>query len=247
MDGIVENGDPREAIRARGWTLLRLADVRDPQAAEREALRRFTRFARPLVQYADGTLVHHVEDRGRDAHPRTYYSHGTGGGDLHTDGTYMHLLPPDLIALCCIRPAHDGGDTLLVDGHAIIEALAPPARAALSRLHHFDTDGQVPGTATLRRPIVGGDRATRRLHYLRRYIESGHAAARAPLDAASVAAMDQLDALAARPEWRTRLRLRGGDLLLVDNHRMLHGRTAFTDAPGAPGRLLLRLWGRACS
>ena len=48
-------------------------------------------------------------------------------------------------------------------------------------------------------------------------------------------------ALADTPEFRHELQLLPGQLLLLNNHLVWHGRSAYEDAPGSV-RYLLRLW-----
>lgn len=204
----------------------------------------FTAMAEPLVHDAAGTLLHLVEDRGAAARPHTYYSHGRCGGDIHTDGTYIHLAAPDLVGLLCLRQAAVGGETILIDGREVAASLSATARRILSQPHHFDTGDQVAKRRTLVRPILTDAGGVLRFHYLRRYIEAGHRRAGVPLAAASMAAMDELDRALSRRSLRRVWRLVPGDLLLLDNRRVLHGRRAFANAAAQPGRLLVRLWGR---
>jgi hypothetical protein len=46
----------------------------------------------------------------------------------------------------------------------------------------------------------------------------------------------------ANPNYQLRLTLTSGQVLIVDNHRMLHGRDSFVDGSGGKGRSLRRVW-----
>jgi alpha-ketoglutarate-dependent taurine dioxygenase len=155
--------------------------------------------------------------------------------------------PPLYTALVCLQPARSGGDSVLVDGRRIYASLRadwPSALDWLQREYHFDCDGQGSG-ATLRRRIIEETGGSVRVQYLRSYIESGHHRAGEPLAAEALASLDVLDELLAHPRLRHVFKLTAGDMLLLNNHIMLHGRTAFVDDPERDRRRrLLRLWGR---
>jgi hypothetical protein len=80
--------------------------------------------------------------------------------------------------------------------------------------------------------------------YQRQYIESARRfEAVSPLTAVQVQALDLLDALAEDPAFHLELEFLPGDIQLVNNHLLLHDRTAFEDWPEPERRRhLLRLW-----
>jgi gamma-butyrobetaine dioxygenase len=151
----------------------------------------------------------------------------------HTDEPFRYM-PPGLLILGCVRPAEKGGDTILVDGFQIAETLrdeAPDAFALLCepnhvfvRYHAGKLDERMRGKAISRddRGAVCGIRL--------------HTRSTAPLDVPSdlvpayFAAHRALVAKAMAPENQLRLRLAAGDVAVLDNHRVLHSRTAFTDS-----------------
>lgn len=149
----------------------------------------------------------------------------------HTDNPYRED-PPALQLLHCIEAAHEGGETLLVDGfrvaadlrtnnpeafamlastqvrfawrdpHTILEALAPVVSLC--------ADGDVIGLRVNDRALLGplSDPGLE---------ERWHAAYRIFLE------------LIAKSQASTRLSLMPGDILILDNRRYLHGRTGFAD------------------
>jgi alpha-ketoglutarate-dependent taurine dioxygenase len=54
--------------------------------------------------------------------------------------------------------------------------------------------------------------------------------------------LDQFERIAERPDHHLTLELARGDLLVVNNNKVLHARTAYEDVPQAPKRSLLRMW-----
>jgi alpha-ketoglutarate-dependent taurine dioxygenase len=80
------------------------------------------------------------------------------------------------------------------------------------------------------------------VHWNRQRIEMGAVESGTPLTAEDVAALDALDEVLSRPELRTTHVLRPGELLVLDDHRVLHGRAEFSDARGAGNhRCLVRI------
>jgi hypothetical protein len=127
---------------------------------------------------------------------------------LHTDSQDYRGAPPNLQVMACVRAAPRGGETRLVDGWALLERCDPALRHALlheQRRQRFYF-GDILG------PTVGEKRGhfTWTLSPIPHRDPVGEALARE---------------LAVAPT--IEIALHDGDVLLVDNHRMLHGRTAF--------------------
>lgn len=140
---------------------------------------------------------------------------------FHTDSQDFLGAPPGLQIMVCRRAAAHGGETRLLDGWALLDhlALADPALhdALLSvpRLHRFYF-----GDVT--RPTV----AEARGHLVWTHSPQPPAD---PIGAALDLALQRVPAI--------QLAIQTGQTLLVDNHRMLHGRAAFDD----PDRHFVRL------
>ena len=57
------------------------------------------------------------------------------------------------------------------------------------------------------------------------------------------AALDALEEIAERPQYKLTFKLRPGDMLLTHNYVCMHNRTGFVDdSDPAQSRLMLRLW-----
>lgn len=116
----------------------------------------------------------------------------------------------------CLEPAREGGVSVLVDGLAVVDALPAGTRERLTSLRlaeHNVFEGDLD-----RHPMLWTDsNGQRRLYYsfwlARRSSEE---------DQRLVRSFER--ALSRAPH--TRIRLRAGDVLVVDNGRVLHGRTA---------------------
>jgi alpha-ketoglutarate-dependent taurine dioxygenase len=143
---------------------------------------------------------------------------------LHSDEAFLDL-PCRYVLLHCWQPDPHGGGVNMIARRESIERLASPVQLAVLRGRKFPypTGGSVAMNNRL-------------LRYNRGEIEGTAHRRNRPLDNEQQAQLDDFDRLfSAAAE---SIVLNAGDLLLIDNHRTLHGRTAF--APGSP-RLLKRV------
>jgi alpha-ketoglutarate-dependent taurine dioxygenase len=198
----------------------------------------------PLAQNAAGDRFVAVRDEGQRMSSGGRYHKSNEGGELHTDGPQFDE-PPRWIGLRCVRRAAAGGVSKLVSAYSIHNALleeVPQLLPLLYEPHHFH---RKPGPETIFAPIFQWTERDLRVRYLGEYVRSGHRVAGSPLDGARAEALAALDrALAQEARFAVELFLEDGDVLVHDNYRILHGRSAFQDE-GGPGRELSRVWVRS--
>jgi gamma-butyrobetaine dioxygenase len=155
-------------------------------------------------------------------HGRSYAS-TAGETPLHSDSQRFAGRPPRLQVMLCARAARRGGATTLIDTRALLREIRdadPPLHAALRRDER-------------RIPFVFGDVTGPTVDGL---------AGEAWFTHSPMPPRDELGEWLApwlRRAPRIVLTLAPGELLVVDNHRMLHGRTAFT---GARAFIRLLIW-----
>lgn len=129
----------------------------------------------------------------------------------------------------CVAQADQGGDSIVVDGIALFRALPEHHRRALQGVvlaEHNIFDGDLD-----EHPMITWDGEEPRIYY-------SYWLARDGLIGAEREAFEAFsNALEVVPTIRIRLQV--GDVLVVNNHRMLHGRTAIR---GTSRRLLVRYW-----
>ncbi len=160
----------------------------------------------------------------------------------HTDGFAYGDAYPDYIFLLCVRPAASGGESLVVDTYAILDALRTSPDIEDQAFHAFLTTVPIEQTepdfqastapvvldnghgrrmsrwTPVQRPIAGrpGAETAQHLAWLDRWKAITHEASK------------------AAPKFT----LQAGETICIDNYRMLHGRTGFDDTE----RTLWRIW-----
>ncbi len=166
----------------------------------------------------------------------------------HTDGSYLHglaceggtyaeLFPPKMLVLQCSQNASVGGASVLIDGQRVYRDLAranPGHLEALSRRGcvSYCRDDQIALDCAVFETLQDG---TTMLRF--RYDSAAYVADWA-LDAFHAVQKEYF----ANPRYQRQLKLTRGQVLLIDNYRMLHGRDAFSAKPAEEKRSLRRLW-----
>lgn len=207
-------------------------------------------FGQLVPQNASGELVRRVEDRGsRIGQGTSRYSDSRFGGSIHTDGAEVAMPVPDYFILLCVRPATFGGALQIVHLGDILPGLeAEGAAAVLRDDFHFDRRGDAARgePPTVVKPILFRHGARDGITYLREYVEAGHGHPGVPaLTATQRDALDALDRRLGNPSVVTEGTLQPGEIVVVANHRVLHGRTTFEDEAAGRTRLLVRTWVRS--
>jgi gamma-butyrobetaine dioxygenase len=154
------------------------------------------------------------------------------GLGLHTDNPYREPVPGFQV-LHALISSPDGGESLFGDGFAIAEHLrskSPDAFAILSRTPvpflYRSKDAELYAERPLIQLNVSGEVSA--VHYNSRSIAPLRLAAR---DARPFySAYRRFAALLRDSRFHLQLHLRDGDLVVFDNQRTLHGRTAFSSA-----------------
>ena len=206
-----------------------------------------------VPQNAKGERLYSVRDEGyriAEDYGATgvRYSKTTESFNFHTDSApILTTSTPDVIGLLAMQTAKSGGDSVLISAKTVHNTLFAEHPDALEQLyrpfHHDRTAEWQPGQArTLEAPVFRFD-GDLEMRYMRFYIEQGHEKAGAPLSAEQVSAFDRLDEVMNHAELQLRFGLEPGDILLINNHLVLHSRTAFEDHPELDRRRhYARMW-----
>lgn len=204
---------------------------------------------RPRPQNREGTIVFDVVDDSVEAAGKAH-GHVRGANSnvlvgLHTEND-GEPRPPRLVAFLCISQAARGGETLLASGQLAHNLLLDSSSSSARRLYEpiafarrpEDYDPGITDLDSVFTPL--GNRV--RVRYSRYWIRRAAEIRDEPHDRATAAALAALDETLQDGRLATSIRLRAGDLLVVNNQLVLHGRAAFSDDSSAPGRHLLRVW-----
>ena len=243
----LENG--RGAVRLRGL---------DPARYSEDDLRQIfwgigRHLGTAIYQNARGEIMGEVRDEtklasktydateaGRVASARAR-SRSTGPLRWHTDRC-------DVIALLCVRNAQAGGVSKLASIPAIHNEMLRrrPDLLGLLRQDYWrsrpaDEDG-ISADNVFAMPVFGVADGKITSQYSRTYVEQAQEVARVPrLSTAQNAALDMLADVAE--EVCLLSSFEAGDIQLLNNHVVYHGRTAYADdASTQQERLLFRLW-----
>ena len=156
---------------------------------------------------------------------------GTNSAILpHTDEGWR-CVPMGVILFHCLEASSDGGESILIDGFRVAEALReanPQGFDLLSRVpwqFHRHNSGEYNLGCEAKLISLDRDLNVVGFRFPFRF--------RAPLDISQeliepvYAATRQLVALVLEERFSVRFRLQPGDVLVFDNHRLLHSRTEF--------------------
>jgi hypothetical protein len=195
-----------------------------------------------VAQSYRGDLIGDVMDMSHTGDARRSYR-SPRALDLHSD-------PVDVVGLLCLRRAKSGGTSLVASGLAVHNAILagrPDLLPALYRGYHYrhseaDSMSGLP-TTPHRIPVFGwcGERLICNFNAS----PIGRSLANDDLesDAAAREAFEVFKSVSARVDLMGEMMLEPGDLQLLNNRVVLHGRTPFEDhAEIARKRFMLRLW-----
>jgi gamma-butyrobetaine dioxygenase len=154
--------------------------------------------------------------------------------DPHTDNPYRDPVPGVQLLHCLVNET-SGGLSTLVDGFAAaraLEARDPEAFALLSRTPvRFRYQDEVTDLVASATPIeLDAQGGLVAIHFSPR-LDFVPLQTPGELDAYYLARR-AFDHLLRSPEFEIRFRLAAGELLMMDNRRLLHGRTGFDPAEG---------------
>ncbi len=202
--------EDRTLLRERGW--LRVADANAPL---RMAIEDNPRGAAEIFFPREVEWVEFQQIKGT----------GRGGGHavpLHTDPHRWNGRPPNARVVFCLLPAEQGGETHVLDAWELAHLLSDYDQSLLTAL--FEEQRDFPYAS-------GVVRATSLA------VESGHLFfTQAPETDDRIARELALHVQYLKP---VSVPLDAGQAIVLDNHRMLHGRAAYTSPQVSLYRLLV--------
>jgi len=226
----------RRKIREEGFCIVGQSE--DSASCEAWLLHVAERIGSLITHGDHGPIVWPIKSHG---HLSSTYSQHNHEADLHTDGQFL-VHPPQVIAMLCERQAScGGGATILLPAADVLAEISKHGRRNLVEYFSNPVPFRVPdafAAAASQRivwaPVFEGER----IRYRRDTILSA---------ASETLTCSEREVLALRLELlnsyiqkcakRKTTTLQPGEILFIDNRRMLHGRTGFSDL----GRSLWRV------
>jgi hypothetical protein len=203
---------------------------------------------RIVAQKWDGTMVYDVIDTGlRPAAGNGVRSSKSNEGQgYHTDNSFG--LPPDYVTLLCLQPAMEGGISGLITFDSVHNRLLDRHRDLLARLYqpfYYDRQREhAPDDSLISTgPVFEFDGETLRATLATDLNHQGHFLARKDMGEEAKAALAAIDAVMEEPGLGKVFTFERGQIQMVNNRRLGHRRTAYTDSPDpALKRHLVRIW-----
>lgn len=203
--------------------------------------------SRPVAQSWDGKMIYDVTDLGKPPGNGVRPDVTNAEQNFHTDNSY-NVCAPDYVALLCLRPAKEGGISSIVSFHAVYNEMLARHPRLVDRLfapYLFDRNKEHAPDAppVISHPLmqVINGRLTSRLSH--RHVVNGYRMAGVPLDPLGEEALETLEATMNQPRLIREFFFEPGQIQIVDNRRLGHRRTGYTDFQDEDRkRHLVRLW-----
>lgn len=202
-------------------------------------------FGNPISQNSKGQILADVVDLGND------YSDINGRGYKTRAALPPHVDSSDMVALLCVNTAKSGGESMLTSSMSVYNHILvnhPEYLPVLYRGFKRDLRGEgvtaKPDELTFGEiPIFSYFDGRLSCDFNEKIIRSAHIKMDRPLTALEDAALQCVMATAQRPDLCFRMYLQRGDIQLVNNFTILHGRAGYTDHVDAEKkRRLMRFW-----
>jgi alpha-ketoglutarate-dependent taurine dioxygenase len=203
----------------------------------------------PVAQEWKGTVIYDVRHDGREYSEDTRGALTPAGLEMHTDSS-MGEAPPSSVSLCCLRPARSGGMSIVSSAAAAHNHFLTEHPALLRRLYDvFYRDHQeyqaADAAATNFRPVFAWD-GRLRTRFNARHIVRALSKPGPPHDGVAAPARRLTVGFLGDPAHRLDLWLERGQIQVLNNRVIGHGRTPYEDQDEPElRRHLVRLWLRA--
>jgi hypothetical protein len=203
---------------------------------------------RPVAQKWDGTMIYDVTDTGRAPAPGNGVrsSKSNRGQGYHTDNAFN--TPPEYVSLFCLRPAMEGGLSGLVSMDSVYNKMLARFPEHVDRLFEpfiFDRQREhAPDDAVINtRPKFEVVDEQLKVCLSTDLVRQAHKMSSTPLDTTTHDALAALDAVMEDEDLGKTFEFKAGQIQILNNRRIGHRRTAFTDWPDAEQkRHLVRIW-----
>ena len=171
------------------------------------------------------------------------YHQTNKGGSIHTDGP-QHLNTPKFLLMASISNNNKGGESIIVNGKKIfnyINRKKPKISKTLQENFFFERRGfNFKKNNILKKPIFENNKVFS-MRYLKEYILTAYKILNKNMTKEQLSAINFLDKLLYSKKFQTRFKLNEGEIIIINNKVLAHGRTSFTINESKP-RKILRVW-----
>jgi hypothetical protein len=194
----------------------------------------------PGAQNPQGDLLGHVRDERAAVDDVTIRAYRTRANiDFHCDLA-------DVVGLLCLRGAKQGGRSRIVSSVTVFNELLEREPQLSQRLFepvYFDTKSEGGLRYFPVAPCCYADGELRTFYHADYFREVERHPEVPPIDSQLRRLLDRYDALASDPALSLEMDFEPGDIQLLSNHTLMHGRSGYVDHDDpAERRHLLRLW-----
>jgi len=172
------------------------------------------------------------------------YHQTNKGGSIHTDGPQINNTPPILL-MSCVQNSSRGGDSILVSGEKVfyyIKKNKNKLSKILRNKFYFERRGfKCSNNNIFYKKIFEINKKKFEMRYLREYIDTAYKIKKIQMKNENIKALNYLDRCLNMKKLQTRMRMQTGDVIIINNKAMAHGRSEFTINKKKP-RKLLRIW-----
>ena len=203
----------------------------------------------PVAQEWSGKMIYDVcyDGQGYTADTRTALT--PEGLDMHNDSS-MGEAPANYISLLCLQTAQEGGKSSLSSAYAAHNHFTRKHPELLDRLYqpfYRDKQQYQPDGAekTNWYPIFSMDKNQLRIRFNNRVIRRGYQKTGQVFDNAGAQAVEVMNNFLADPAHRHDFWMERGQIQILNNRSIVHGRTPYVDHEiPEKRRHLVRLWMR---
>ena len=145
--------------------------------------------------------------------------------------------------MACVEQATSGGDSIIAYTNKIYRDLKKNNKKILKtpkKKKIFERRG-FKKHSTFLKPIFIDKNNKLSFRYLKDYIDSGFKIKNIKKNKSQITALKKLDQMLAQKKYQKKYRLNGGDIILLNNKILAHGRTKFKISEDS-NRTLLRAW-----
>ena len=173
------------------------------------------------------------------------YHQTNQGGSIHSDGPQLKI-PPKYLLMACTKPAKKGGYSIITYTNKVydfIKRKKPNYLNILKKNFLIERRGfNFPNDNIFEKPIFEKKKNFFRFRYLREYIETAYKIKKIKLKSNQIKALNFLDSLIENKRFQKRYKLNKGDIVILNNNILAHGRTQFSLSPNVDQRTLIRIW-----